>query len=114
VDDLHEDVESKGRVEICFMDDVLYLAYEGRSRFKVVGNIPKGDYRPCISIGFPGVRLRISVHTPGKKRAAPSDSQESLNASKRLWVDRAFTDAEVMCGQKRIPVKTVLIRCLLI
>lgn len=100
---------AKGQVELTYMDAALYLAFAGQDRFKIVEDIPPGDYRPCISMEVPGQRLRVLVRTPGGKRPAGSRDQDAPEMAASLWVGREFTDAVVVCGQKRIPVH----RCVL-
>jgi len=85
------------------MDTCLYIAHEGGSRVKIVDDIPRGDYRPCISVGNPGTRSRIIMSTAARKRKA--DATEELRAhAKALWADMHFPDAAVDCGGESIPV----------
>jgi len=91
------------------MDATLYLAFDDQPRFKVVENIPPGDYRPRISIGDPGMRLKVLVRSPGRKRQG-DPHVEGSSVMSSMWADRAFTDAVVVCGQKRISVH----RCVLV
>jgi len=96
-------------IEISYIDGALYLAEPGQNRTKIVDNIPPHSYRPCISIGCSGVRLRISVSTPAMKRAHDGDGDEALKLARSLWADRDFADAKIVCGKKSIAVH----RCVL-
>merc|ERR1712176_1408586 len=60
----------KGQVEITYINGTLYLAFEGHPRFAVVKDIPHDDYRPCISIGHPGQRVKVLVRSAAAKRQA--------------------------------------------
>ena len=63
--------------------DSMYLEYEGVPRFKVVDQLPLGDFRPCISVAVACTTLRVSVCTPGKKRVADADDKEAFKVSYR-------------------------------
>eukprot|EP00401_Gymnodinium_catenatum_P077482 CAMPEP_0117558880 /NCGR_PEP_ID=MMETSP0784-20121206/53072_1 /TAXON_ID=39447 /ORGANISM="" /LENGTH=337 /DNA_ID=CAMNT_0005356239 /DNA_START=43 /DNA_END=1057 /DNA_ORIENTATION=+ len=67
-------------------------------------DIPAGDYRPCIIINTQETELEVlSVSGMGRPRKRRRD-ERLMESSRRMWVERRFTDAEIVCdGRSDIP-----------
>lgn len=90
---------SSSSFSMFFEDGELFFEVQGHSRAKVPKDIPKADYRPCISICDPAVRLSVIVNPEvNSKRRREGDEVAALKYVKTLWEDRTFADATIVCG----------------
>jgi hypothetical protein len=73
-------------------------------------SIPAADYRPCILLYGMSATVSATVVDPGaaSKHRPPNVVTRSASLAK-MWDDRVFTDAEVICEGQVFPVhRTVL------
>jgi hypothetical protein len=98
-------------VEMIYEDRTLSFAHAGHPHLKAPFLLEPEDYLPCITIGKEGVKVRISVDAPERKRKMSSleDGAAALKIAKTLWSERAFADAVVICPPRSIEVH----RCVL-
>lgn len=93
-------------VEFSRIENRVFVASEKQSRVQVAV-CPQGDFLPCISVKQQSeLKVLFRLRTPAAKRTRDFDPPA---LSESLWTKRAFTDATVICGQKRFPVH----RCVL-
>lgn len=98
-------------LDMVYEDGALSFAHRGHPRLEAPFRLHPLDYLPCISIGKKGVKLRVSVDAPERKRRLtdPEDGAAALKIARTLWSDRAFADAVVVCPPRSIAVH----RCVL-
>lgn len=79
----------------------------GESALSVVRfdeDILAGEYRPCVIINTQETGLEV-VSVSGMGRPRKRRREERLvEGNRRLWTDRRFTDAEVVCDGRTFPV----------
>lgn len=78
-----------------YMDGTVAFTFDSPLSHSVT--VPAGDYRPFVFLGS-GVGGSVHVSISRKRRPPARD----LNA--RIWRERKFTDAEVVCRGRRMPV----------
>lgn len=61
--------------------------------------LPAGDYYPCVFLKWRDTVLSVTAETVGQKRM-----HAMASVAGRLFKDRRFTDAVVVCSGHRIPV----------
>ncbi|CAK0912196.1 unnamed protein product [Prorocentrum cordatum] len=94
-----------------YEDRTLSFGHCGHPHLKAPFRLDPLDYLPCISIGKEGVKIRVSVDAPERKRklADADDGAAALKIARTLWSDRAFSDAVVVSPPRSIAVH----RCVL-
>mmetsp|Transcript_23527 Transcript_23527/g.62913 ORF Transcript_23527/g.62913 Transcript_23527/m.62913 type:complete len:351 (-) Transcript_23527:66-1118(-) len=98
-------------LDMVYEDRTLSFGHCGHPHLKAPFRLDPLDYLPCISIGKEGVKIRVSVDAPERKRklADADDGAAALKIARTLWSDRAFSDAVVVSPPRSIAVH----RCVL-
>jgi len=95
-------------IHMFYEDGQLLFSIDGHARALAPEPVGNKDFRPCVSIGYAGVQLRIAVDTPDSKRKGMGECPIA-KVNRTLWDDKVFTDASVVCLSRTMPVH----RCVL-